>query len=108
MGTPTKPITPAVITNGSKLGISEMIIILNDLNKKAINKAIKKMANASDIIRFFTKYFVPFKKRRALPVMYTVYLSDGNIFATFSKRRASISSMRSVFRSFMKVVILAV
>ena len=33
IGTPTKPIIPAVMTNGNKFGISEMIIILKDLKR---------------------------------------------------------------------------
>ena len=69
IGTPTKPITPAVTTNGSKFGISEMIIIRKERKRYAINSAINPMANAKESIRFFTKYFVPFKKSRALPVI---------------------------------------
>ena len=38
-GIPTNPITPAVIINGSKLGIKEIKIILNDLKRYAMNKA---------------------------------------------------------------------
>ena len=30
MGTPTNPITPAVITSGNKLGINEITIILKE------------------------------------------------------------------------------
>ena len=33
IGTPTKPIIPAVITKGNKFGIREMIIILKDLKR---------------------------------------------------------------------------
>src|SRR5690606_29186340 len=55
MGTPTKPITPAVIISGSKFGIKEITIILKLRNIHAINKAIKKMAKDSERIRLLTK-----------------------------------------------------
>ncbi len=60
MGTPKKPISPAVIISGNRLGMMETKIILKLLNIQAINKAINRIANESDIIRLFTKYFVPF------------------------------------------------
>ena len=70
-GIPVKPITPAVIINGSKFGINEIRIILNDLNKKAIKRAISKIARLSDRTRLLIRYFVPFKNRRDLPVIFT-------------------------------------
>ena len=45
MGTPINPISPAVIINGSKLGINETKIILKLLNIHAINNAIKNIAS---------------------------------------------------------------
>ena len=70
-GIPENPITPAVMIRGKMLGIKEITIILNDRNKKAINKAISKMANESDKNRLFIRYLVPSKKRTALPVIFT-------------------------------------
>ena len=70
-GIPVKPITPAVIINGSKFGINEIRIILNDLNKKAIKSAISKIARLSDRTRLLIRYFVPFKNKRDLPVIFT-------------------------------------
>lgn len=60
MGTPKYPISPAVIISGMMFGIREMIIILKDLNIKAINKEINNMANVNEMAKFFTKYLVPF------------------------------------------------
>ena len=54
-GIPENPITPAVIINGSKFGMSEMIIILKDLNMYAINKAISRMARESEMIKFLIR-----------------------------------------------------
>lgn len=47
---PDQPITPAVITNGIKLGIKEQINILNERNRNSIQKAIK--TNAQNILSF--------------------------------------------------------
>ena len=60
MGTPKKPISPAVIINGSRLGMSDTKIIRKLLNIQAINNAMRKIASDSEITRLFTKYFVPF------------------------------------------------
>ena len=70
-GIPATPITPAVMMRGNRLGIKEITIILNERNKKAINRAISKIANESDKKRLLIRYFVPFKKRTALPVIFT-------------------------------------
>ena len=70
-GIPENPITPAVVIRGNRLGIKEITIILNERNKKAINRAISKIANESDKKRLLIRYLVPFKKRIALPVIFT-------------------------------------
>ena len=49
------PISPAVISNGNKLGIREIIIILKFLNKYAINKDIRKIAKPSDQTKLSTR-----------------------------------------------------
>ena len=60
IGTPKKPIIPAVTNSGNKFGINEMIIIRKERNVYAINSDIKKMARANDKTKFRTKYLVPF------------------------------------------------
>ena len=60
IGTPIYPISPAVIINGNKLGISDTKIILKLLNIQAIKRAINKIASDKDRIKLLTKYFVPF------------------------------------------------
>ena len=55
MGTPTKPITPAVIINGSKFGINEIKIILKLRNIQAMKIAISKIAKESERIKLLTK-----------------------------------------------------
>ena len=55
IGTPMKPINPAVINKGSKLGTIETKIILSDLNINAINNAINKMAKDNDKIKLLIK-----------------------------------------------------
>ncbi len=60
IGTPIKPISPAVIIKGSKLGIRDTKIILKLRNIQAINSAINRMASDNDKIKLLTKYFVPF------------------------------------------------
>ena len=69
IGTPMKPINPAVMSSGSKLGTRETRIIRRLLNIHAINRAIKSMANDNDNNKLFTKYFVPFSKTKAFPVI---------------------------------------
>ena len=101
MGTPAKPMTPAVIIKGSKLGISEMITIRNERKRYAMNNAISTIAKVRDKIRFFTKYLVPFKKSNALPVMLTSNLSEGKILLICSWSFSSIASIRSVSTSFI-------
>ena len=105
-GIPVKPITPAVIISGSKLGIKEMIIILNERKRKAIKSAINRMARLRERIRFLIRYFVPFKKSNALPVISAPYLFFGKIFVIAWRRSDSMLSIRSVLISFMYVVIL--
>ena len=65
-GMPVKPITPAVMISGNRLGINEMRIILKDRKRKAINKAISNMAKLRERMRLFIRYFVPFKNNRDL------------------------------------------
>ena len=60
MGTPIKPINPAVMTKGNRLGINETTIILNDRNIYAMNNDMRTMARDSESAKFLTKYFVPF------------------------------------------------
>ena len=60
IGTPKKPIKPAVIIKGNRLGIRETNIILKLLNIQAIKRAMSKIARDRLIIRFLTKYLVPF------------------------------------------------
>lgn len=59
-GTFKKPISPAVIINGNKLGISDTKIIFKLRNIQAINIAMSKMAIDNEIKRLFIKNFVPF------------------------------------------------
>ena len=54
-GIPVKPITHAVTKRGSKLGISDIIITLYDLNRYAMKIAIRRIANEREIKRFFIK-----------------------------------------------------
>ena len=70
-GIPENPITPAVMIRGKRLGINEITIILNERNKKPIKRAISKIAYERDRIRLLIRYLVPFKKRIALPVIFT-------------------------------------
>ena len=67
-GTPAQPITPAVITNGIRLGISEQINILADLNKYNMHKAISK--KAQKILSFNPLMInrLPSKKVELVPV----------------------------------------
>ncbi len=51
IGTPKKPIIPAVINKGNKLGTKEIKIILNDLNIHAINNAIRTIARDKESTR---------------------------------------------------------
>ena len=55
IGIPIKPISPAVISKGNKLGIREIIIILKFLNKYAMNNDIRKIASPSDQTKLSTK-----------------------------------------------------
>ena len=55
IGTPRNPINPAVINKGSKFGIKETKIILNDRNINAINMEINKMASDKLMIRLLIK-----------------------------------------------------
>jgi hypothetical protein len=68
MGIPKKPIIPAVTNKGKILGMSEMRIILKDLNMYAIKRAINEIARESDRIKFLIRYLVPFKKIKDFPV----------------------------------------
>ena len=70
-GIPVKPITPAVIIRGSRLGLSDIKIILKDRKRNAINKAISQMAKLKESIRLLINYFVPFKKSNDFPVILT-------------------------------------
>ena len=70
-GIPVNPITPAVIMSGKRFGINEIIIILTERNRNAINKAIKSMARLKDKIRFFIRYLVPLRNRSDFPVILT-------------------------------------
>ena len=100
-GMPVKPITPAVIIKGNKFGIKEMMIILKDRNRNAIKMAINRMAQLNERIKFFIRYFVPFKNNKDFPVIFTPYRSSGKILLIDSIKSSSIFSIRSVLISFM-------
>ena len=70
-GIPKKPINPAVINNGSKLGIIETNTILIDRNIIATNPAVNKKAKSNDESKLSNKYLVPFWNTEAFPVMIT-------------------------------------
>ena len=60
IGTPKKPIKPAVINKGSRFGINETIIILNDLNMYAMNNDMITIAKPNDKNKLSLRYLVPF------------------------------------------------
>ncbi len=68
MGTPRKPMSPAVMSRGKRFGINDMAIILTFRNIQPIRMAIKKIASDRDKIRLLTRYLVPFSKIKAFPV----------------------------------------
>src|SRR5450631_519542 len=71
--TPVHPIIPAVITNGIKLGMSEQIKILNDLNKYNIHNAINKNAHKRLCFNPFIIKVLPSKKVTVEPVKVILY-----------------------------------
>ena len=58
IGIPKYPIKPAVINNGNIFGIKEIIIILNERNKNAINTPINNIAKERDITKLLIKKFI--------------------------------------------------
>ena len=54
-GIPVKPMMAAVSIKGNKLGMSEMMTIRIDLNKKAIMIEMTKMASKRLMIKFLIK-----------------------------------------------------
>ena len=55
IGTPIKPINPAVINSGNRLGTNDTRIIRTDLNIHAMNKAINTIASESDRTRLLIR-----------------------------------------------------
>ena len=55
IGIPMYPINPAVISNGSKFGIREIMIILKFLKRYAINRDINIIASPKEATRLSTK-----------------------------------------------------
>jgi hypothetical protein len=70
---------PAVMKNGTILGIKEQIKIGKDLNKKIIQIAISKNAQKMDSPKPFTRKLLPSKKVTLLPVITTLYLAVSKI-----------------------------
>ena len=77
---PEKPITPAVITKGNRFGIKDITIILKDRKRNAIKTAINRIAKLNERIKFFIRYFVPFKNNKDFPVIFTPYRSSGKFY----------------------------
>ena len=55
IGMPVHPMTPAVNSNGSKLGIKAMPTMRALLKSRAITSAITKMARVMEMARFLTR-----------------------------------------------------
>ena len=70
-GTPTQPIIPAVITNGTRLGIKEQIKIRSDLNKYNIHTAIRRKAQKILSFNPFIINLLPSKNVILVPVNFT-------------------------------------
>ena len=56
IGTPKKPIIPAVNNNGKRLGISDITTIRQELNISAIKKDIRTIAKLRLRYKLFTRY----------------------------------------------------
>ena len=84
-GTPTHPITPAVIIKGIILGNNEHTKIRTDLNKYNIHKAINKNAQKTLSFNPFIINWLPSKKVILVPVSCTVCsVVSNNSFAFVS------------------------
>ena len=77
--TPTQPIMPAVISNGTILGNNEHINMGKDLNKNNMHNAINKKAQKIDSPNPRIIKLLPSKKVTLLPVICIVYLELSNI-----------------------------
>src|SRR5882724_2076100 len=77
IGTPTQPITPAVISNGMILGIKEQINILIDRKRYNIQRAINKKAQPILTFKPFIINRLPSRKVTLVPVSCTLYLALG-------------------------------
>ena len=71
-GTPAQPITPAVITNGIRLGMREQINILADLNKYSMQSEMSKNAQAILSFNPLIIKLLPSKKVILVPVNCTL------------------------------------
>src|SRR5438067_12723219 len=80
---PVQPITPAVTTSGTKLGIKEQSQIRNDLNRYSIHKAINPNAYIMLSFKPLMIKVVPSKKVTPVPVMVTLYLEVSKILLAF-------------------------
>ena len=88
-GTPTQPITPAVITSGITFGIKEQKRMRNDLKRYNIQRAINKKAQKILSSRPCTIKRLPSRKVILVPVSCTVYLVVSKISAAFCSIPAS-------------------
>src|SRR6187397_2538442 len=83
-GTPTHPITPAVITNGMRLGINEQINILADLNRYNIQIEISKKAQRILSFNPLIIKLLPSKNVILVPVNCTRYWLESNNWLALS------------------------
>ena len=81
--TPVQPITPAVITSGTKLGINEQSRMRNDLNRYNIHKAISPNAYIMLSFKPLMIKVVPSRKVTPVPVKVTLYLEVSKILFAF-------------------------
>ena len=80
---------PAVMINGTKLGINEITTIRGVLNSRAIKIDVTAMAKTKLCNKLFTRYLVVSSSKTAAPVTDTVYRSDGKISAVVALTRSN-------------------
>src|SRR5271157_6287140 len=86
IGIPANPINAPVINWGIILGIKEIRIILQEVNKNASNMAITITASRILSHRLRIRKLVPFRKTTLVPVMITLYFAGLKMESTFGFR----------------------
>src|SRR5688500_17860508 len=79
-GMPTQPITPAVITSGTRFGINEHNNIRKERNRYSMHKAISM--KAQNILSFspLMMKLLPSRKVTLVPVKVTLYFDESKIW----------------------------